>query len=382
VNDPDSIFKDYEDKGFWLHSIFAIAKIKSSYSSFIKVFPLKLTEEMVNDPTNLDKQIIILYHPSGNLEYILTSDSNLIERAKENIDFINEPVGTHLFISCLVIRGSTHDHDYDLTNVVRSLNGLNGWEVSIDDNCESFKIDIKTDFILDEHQIKTIIKKIQYILDFLAITLGVGLQIKYYRVGKILRKAPSVIFGIIEERFPSLDVQTIEKIRGIISLDEDINVIKARRGLNESYRENTLPSKLSRLWSCVEDLCFNEPQDHLLSPDELNKIKEFSGKLETLASDRERLDKFYSIISNPKILNLKGRNEIIAETISSKLGIAYAEAYDKIKEISRRRGEHVHNFQEDWEGLKDAKEFLERVLLRYAQWTPPRTTTGANTKSR
>jgi len=259
---------------------------------------------------------------------------------------------------------------YHLDLLVQSIENFDDWKISLSDRQGFFDIDIEMDDVLDDESVQLVLEQVENILDFIAVSRQVGFKIQHYSASYKPEKGLSIHWGEQEYRLPSMN--NIEKgiIRAIVQSKENTDILKARKCLNHCYIENTMPGRVSILWSGIEELFREEQPLPLLNIDEIKAIKKCIREIPSLATDRKRTDEFISAISDPQRMPLKSRNKIISEGISKKLDIPSDGVYKEIKKASTLRGKHVHELHNDWRELVECEKFLHSIIRNYLAKNP------------
>lgn len=344
-----------------------------------------MSREILLDPSNRTKSLILLRHPSsGHQVEILTSDERAIRRANELRDNQNEPVGIFISARCVALGSiSSRQRVFYIDQLVDSLDGLWGWKFKLGDVLGTFEVEIRLESIHEEDKEKALYK-LEHLLDFLAISRQVGFYIQHYHLAPIRRDGRIVIVGPEERILPAVTPGDIAIFEASSSLDQAFNAV---RGLRQAYIETTLPGRLSRLWATVEQV-FGSEAERLLTKDEVKvllactkSIESFKNnydrqkKLERELSDFEEedqdieeviLNRIKDAVSDPNRLSLINRNKRIAYKISQIMSISVGDAYHNVQKASKLRGKHVHKLSKvDIEAMEASEKFLQEALFHY-----------------
>jgi len=198
-------------------------------------------------------------------------------------------------------------------------------------------------------------------LDFLAYLYQVGFYIQHLSISQIPRLEPTVSVGPEERMLTAVTKEDIHDIEVVLSSPK---AIVAVRGLNQSYIENCMPSRLSMLWAAAEHVFSNKPE-RLLSNDEITSLFKAAEIIESLRKDPQRLGDLKKALQDPDRLPLKSRNLRMAEAIAPVMNITTEVAYTKVRTASKLRGKNVHRLSQDWKDIEDSEKFLQEALLRY-----------------
>ena len=333
-----------------------------SIANTISVFSIQLAPEILLDPPNRAKSLVMLRHPStGQQVEILTSDQRTIKRANEQLRYQREPIGTLVRAHCAALGGRTsRQRIFHLDRLVDSLKGLWDWDFKLGDTVGTFEVVIRLKST-DTGAIEETIDKLQRLLDCLAISQQVGFHIQHYSVVAIPRLEPSVSIGPEEMMLSPVTTEEIHNIVGAISSSE---AVVAAEGLNQAYIENCMPSRLSRLWAAVEDVFSGKPK-LLLKEAEVKYLVDQAKGIESLRTGSDRLKKLKEALSDPNRLPLVSRNERMADAIAPILSINVEEAYSKVRLASELRGKHGHQLLANWENIEASEKFLQEALLCY-----------------
>jgi hypothetical protein len=334
-----------------------------SIANTISVFSIQLAPEILLDPSNKTKYLVMLRHPStGQQVEIVTSDKRAISRANEQLRYQQEPIGTLICACCTALGGRTsRQRIFHLDRLVASLKGLWDWDFKLGDTVGTFEVVIRLKST-DRGAIEETIDKLQRLLDCLAISQQVGFHIQNYSVVAIPRLGPFVSSIGSEERM--LRPMAHEEIGDVEATLSSHEASVAARGLSQAYCETSMPSRLSRLWAAAEDVFGGKPE-LLLKEAEVKYLIGEANRIESLGNDPDRLKKLKDALSSPDRLPLVTRNERMADAIAPILGIGVKEAYSKVRLASELRGKHGHKLLENWANIEASEKFLQEALLCY-----------------
>ena len=249
-----------------------------------------------------------------------------------------------------------------MDKLIPSLDGFWGWKFELQKESGSFLVTIRMNSTA-LGDIEVVKSKTQHLLDYLAIQYDVGFLMQHVNVAPIPRMEHTVIWGQTERMFEPITFSEKEVYK---FLDIPDNILKSIRGLNQSYVENCMPSRLAILWSAFE-CAFDSKPTLLLETEEIKKIIKTAENIPSLIEDPERLEKFRAILLDPNRMPVKGRNRRMAEPVALLLKISEGEAYEKIKNISRIRGKHLHNIKDNWTEIDEAEKFLQEILKQFVK---------------
>ena len=357
------------EDGFLVMRIFKLSEQSdNNLKKMHRFFHINLEVDDLLNLKNRDKRIIILRHLStGDQIELLTSDQRVIDRAITQLQYQYEPVGTSIRANCIV--GSPIPTMYQiahLDNLIRSLDGLWGWEFKFKEEEEQVRLFvacIKLDSV-DERVIENAIKRFEQLMDYLSVKFRIGFQIQGITRSPIPRADVPYFCdsGPEEYMIPSLTHEELAKTESIISSSE---VMRVAKGLNQAYAATNLTSCHNRLWAAVEDI-FNITADRMFNDEEVDALIECVKKFDYFKNDNnnKKIDSLKSRLSDPKQFARRGRNERIADNLALTMGIDNEKAITKIKEASALRGKHGHTLdEENKRKLKESAKFLEDVLL-------------------
>jgi hypothetical protein len=261
---------------------------------------------------------------------------------------------------------STEERIFHLDNLVSSLDNLWGWKFKLGDKVGEFVVDINLNSWLAE-DIEKELGRIQILLDYLALRLGIGFSIRHHSVAYIPRaKVPFLgSWGAEERMVERIDKQDVSS--DIEQMMACVEYLQAARGLNEAYMENTMPGRLSRLWSATESTFSNKPQQ-LLTDEEIRLLVECIEQIPSLAKDSDRKKKLQDVLNDPNRLPLLTRNQRIANSIAAILEIDPVDSYERVRKAAELRGKHSHQITNvEMSDMEESEKFLQEALKRYLQ---------------
>ena len=339
--------------------------LKDGYFVVIVISASRIKKEnMKINPSDSGKSLLILRHKISNHRInMFTLDKNAIKRANEQYKYQEEPIGTMIRANCVALGGRcVRERIFQLDDLVASLNNFSDWKFELKKN-GIFEVVIKLDSI-DEGDIEETINKLQCLLDCLAISHEVGFHIQHFSKSSIKRLSGIYSIGPEERSLGKVNLDEIANIETIISTSNEASI--AARGLNQSYIENCLPSRLSMLWAASERV-FGSKAEKLLTDEEIKVFVRTANEIESLKTDTSRLEKFKQAIRDPNRLSFENRNVLIARAISQVMDISEDDAYSSIRDASRLRGNHVHNISMNWKDIEISEKFLQKALLCYLE---------------
>jgi hypothetical protein len=345
--------------------VFHLSKLtQESIVNFISVFSIQLAPEILLDPSNKTKSIVMLRHTStGQQIEIITSNERTISRANEQLRYQQEPIGTIIRARCAALGGRTsRQRIFHLDRLVASLDGLWGWKFILGDTVGTFEVVIRLKST-DTGTIEETIDKLQHILDCLAISLQVGFHIQHRSVAPIPRLAPSVSSGPEEMMVSPVTTEEINNIKANLSSRE---ASAAARGLSQAYCETSMSSRLSMLWAAAEEV-FGGGASPLFNKEEVRYLIGKAKRIESIGNDLERLKKLKEALSSPDRLPLVTRNERMAKAIAAIMNMSVDDVYSKVRKASELRGKQGHQLSknENWENIEASEKFLQEALLCY-----------------
>ena len=351
--------------GYFVIGIFSVGKIQrnngESVDKFIKVFNLRIGRDVLLDPKNRDKFIIILRKESAQQIEILTSDFQCINKAKRQLAFQNETIGISITVHCVASGGSSEpDQVPHIDSIIRQLDGFLDWNFKQIDTTK-FEVSKKLSSTNKENA-KQELNKLRLLLNYIAITRKIGIRVERYSIQEIPRFGPSHgIWGPLEWMVPPLSKEEIKRFEKFLSASPQIH--KIADGLNQVYLLTSPDLRLAVLWAITEAVFADTPVP-LLSHDEIENILNFATELPTLKGS-ERLSKLKNALSDPNRLPLKSRNRIISENIAKNLNLNAEDVYREIKKISKVRGKYLHRFKVKIKEVQEAEEYLRTLLEKY-----------------
>ena len=290
-------------------------------------------------------------------------DGEWIEiRTIDDVKSKDKAISILIKANCVVLgSSSSKERIFHIDDLVTSLDSNLGWEFELN-NLGGFDVNIRLDSI-EIVDIEKAINKLQCLLDCLAISQHVGFFIQHYSASPIQKSGISCSVGGVESLLDRVNLDEITTLNAVISSSNKSMI--AARGLNQSYIENCLPSRLSMLWSAVEEV-FKIESERLLTDDEIKNIIEAAEGIESLKEDKTRLELFKGAIKDPNRLPLMSRNEGIAKNISCVMDISEDDIYSKIRKTTSLRGKHVHTLSlRSWNEIEESEKFLQTALLYY-----------------
>jgi len=335
-----------------------------SIANTISVFSIQLAPEILLDPSNKTKSLVMLRHPSTCQQVeIVTSDERTISRANEQLRYQQEPIGALIRARCAALGGRTsRQRIFHLDRLVANLDGLWGWKFMLGDTVGTFEVVIRLKST-DTGAIEGTIDKLQRLLDCLAVSQQVGFHIQHRSVAPIPRLAPSVSSGPEEMMLSPVTPEEIGNIEATLSSRE---ASVAARGLSQAYCENSMPSRLSMLWAAAEEV-FGGGARPLLNEEEVKYLIGEAKRIESLGNDLDRLKRLKEALSSPDRLPLVTRNERMAKAIAPIMNVSVDDVYRKVRTASELRGKHGHQLSENehWENIEASERFLQEALLCY-----------------
>lgn len=343
----------------------ALSTLNQEGARFFSNVSTQLTPETLLDPSNRAKFLVRLINPStGNRVDLLTSDEHAISRAKDQLRYQREPVETFISVICAALGGSSaKERVFHLDRMVASLDGIWGWKLTLGEILGTFRVKIRIES-MDKDVAEEALENLQLLLHCLAVMRQVGFYIQHYSFESTPRCTQLPYFGATgpeEMMMAPVTHQEIDSIKATLSSRESMD---AARGLNDAYCENTMASRLSRLWATAEGVFGSKPQP-LLNEEEIKYLVAVAEGIESLSKDSDRLKKFKDALPNPFQLPLQSRNRLMAEAIAPIMGISDEEAHSKVSTASELRGKHGHGISRDLEGMEASEKFLQEALRRY-----------------
>jgi hypothetical protein len=141
LTDLETIQKAIADGYYVAGSISSVDKIQrnneaflrkgnyaQSVDAFINVYDLKTAKDVLLDPRNKNKFVIVLKKPSNKQIEIVTSDLQCIEKVKQQLAYQNEPVGISISAYCVASGGSSEpDQIPHVDRIIPQLDQFGGW---------------------------------------------------------------------------------------------------------------------------------------------------------------------------------------------------------------------------------------------------------------
>ena len=331
-----------------------------SADAFIAVYDLQTGKDVLLDPQNKNKFVIVLKKASSKQIEIVTSDSQSVERAKQQLKYQNEPVGTLITAHCTANGTSPNPEEIlHLDILLPKLDGLWGWRFKQIDQGR-FEVELRIKSIEEKDATENLVK-LQQLLNYISLARKIGLQVRRYAVSRIPRFGPfHGIWGPEEWMVNPLSQKELDDIHSFISSPE---VLEIAEGLNQVYLLTSMPSRLSILWALTEKI-FVDAAQHLLSEGEVDTLLGVASNIATL-KESPRLEKLRCTLKNKDQFSLKGRNERISENIAKKLGWNFDEVFPEIKAASDVRGKFLHRLKADDEKVGASEKYLRTMLESY-----------------
>lgn len=342
--------------------VIPIANLYNSISKFLAVFDISDSRQTLLDPRNRDKTLIMLKHPSTKQRIqIITSDVTTINKALAQRRYQEEPIGLLIRAQCSALGGRSSDERvFHLDQLIPSIDGLWNWHFKLGKTVGTFEA-IKRLETTNSFAAEKDLDSLSHLLGSLAYIYQVGFFIQHSTISKILRMETTVSWGPEERMLSAITKKEVQDIESLLASPEAIVAIK---GLNQAYIENCMPSRLSMLWSAVEQV-FSSRSEPLLNKKEIEALLKAADKIESLKADNKRLTNLSEALKNPDRLPLKSRNLRMAEAIASVLKMDFNMAYSKVKKASEMRGKNVHSLAQSWKDIKESEAFLQKALLAY-----------------
>jgi hypothetical protein len=342
-----------------------LSKLDHKGARFFSNDSTQLSPEILLDPSNRDKYLVSLINPSnGHRVNLLTSNENVIRRSKEQLRYQQEPVESFILVLCAALGGkSSREKFIHVDNMVTGLDGLWGWKFTLGDFSGTFKVKIRIASQARD-MVEEVLEKLQLLLYCLAVIHQVGFHIQHYSFTSTPRCTQLPYWGATgpaERMLTPVKLLDIENIKATLLSGEALD---AARGLNEAYIENTMASRLSRLWAAVETVFGSDPQ-RLLEEEEISSILAAAKGIESLSKDSYRLDRLKQILVNPLQSPLHSRNEVIAKAIAPVLDISVDDAYSKVRNAARLRGKLGHGMPTNISSMENSEKFLQEALVCY-----------------
>lgn len=372
MTDFEIIEKAISD-GYYVVGIFSIAKIQNgdnesrrtgnfaqSVDAFIKTFNIQKGKDVLLNPENRDKFIVILKKECGNQIEIITSCSECIKKTEQQLAYQNEPVGIMIRVECIALGGSSEpDQITYVDQLISQLDNLLGWHFK-QTGKSTFEVSKKLDST-NEEDAKQELNRLHDLLNYIAITIKSGIRIERYAVSKIPRVGP--YHGILgpDEFRPSITVEEVKRFEKFLSAPPEIREIAS--ALNQVYTLKSRESRLALLWAITEAVFADEPKPLLLD----NEIKSILKCAMETVKGQERLKELEKVLKDPNRLPSKSRNRRISENIAKALELNAEDVYQKIKTIAKIRGRYLHRLKSESEKLRIAEKYLRDILEAYLE---------------
>ena len=336
---------------------------QKSFLNFISVFSIKLSQQILLDPSNRNKTLIMLRQPStGQQIEIITSEDHIITMAKTQQNYQNETIGMLIRSRCCALGGqSSNERIFHLDQLVASLDGFCNWQFKLGETVGVFEATKRLETI-DRGSAEEELVKLNQLLDFLAYFYQVGFHIQHSTISQIPRLEPTVSVGPTERMLTAITQKEI--LPDLEVMLASPKALVAIKGLNQSYIENCMPSRLSMLWATAEHVFSSKPE-RLLSIDEITFLFKTAETIESLKKDKQRLEKLKNALNDPDRLSVKSRNLRMAENIALVMHISTNEAESKVRKASQMRGKNLHRLSQNWKDIEDSEKFLQEALLCY-----------------
>ncbi|HOB58892.1 MAG TPA: hypothetical protein PKZ57_02295 [Methanoregulaceae archaeon] len=362
--DKEQLIEYFNQNYLIIGPILEISKI-SDRENFCQVFPVEISR--LENFSNQDKTLIMLRRGKDTI-VIISQDDETIELARQKLKDQEIIVGIQITVFCEVSGTDIVDLGiFDLESFVASLNEVSDWAFKSNNSDSTFDLCAKIEGYNDQ-AIMDIIESIRRFLDLLAVSQDIGILVHKIVTSPITKdNRPILTFGRQYRRIKKPSAESLLKIKQVLNSKEE-ELFIAANGLNHSYVEKCLPSRLSMLWATVETLFKMKPK-HLLEENEVTSILiliDQSGILGS-AEDKWRLEKLKNGIKDSNLFSYKNRNERIAQAISEELNLDFNETLSHIKRISFIRGKHLHDLTADWDEIRGAEKYLQELLKMYAK---------------
>jgi hypothetical protein len=334
-------------EGYLVHHIRNISNhTVQSLKEVHKFFDMSTNLDVLLNPDNRQKSIILLKNLSlGKNVEIVTEDINTIKKAEEQLRYQNEPIGAILHVNVSALGGSsTKERIFHLDNLVSSLDNLWGWKFKLGDKVGEFVIDINLNSWLAV-DIERELGRIQILLDYLAVRLGIGFLIRHHSFAHIPRaNVPFVKYiGAVERMVELIDKQDISR-------------------------------DLEQMMACVEYLqaahesTFSDKPQKLLTNGEIKLLIKCIEQIPSLDNDNDRKRKLEEVLNDPNRLPLLTRNQRIANSIAAVLKIDPVDCYGRVRRTAELRGKHSHQITDvEMSEMEKSEKFLQKALRRYLQ---------------
>lgn len=362
--------------GYHIIGIFSVDKIQQNHEeslktgfvagsvdAFIETSNLRIEKNVLLDPKNKGKFIIVLRKEPASCIGFLTSDPQCLNRAKQQLAFQNESIGLHITVRFSVSGGSSEPNQVSyIDKIIDQLNQLLGWDFKkINDTY--FEGNKELSSTNEEDAVKEL-EKLRTLLTYIAICRKIGIRIESYMISKIPRLGPYICYtGPQEFMAPPLTADELKRFETFVSASPEIR--KLAEGLNETYLLKSPQNRLIILWAITEAI-FNDEPEPLLSKDEVESILDFAAKLPTLRGSK-RLEELRRALSDPNRLPSKSRNRRISENMAKELNLDAEGVYRNLQKTSSVVAKYRHRFEAEVEEARSAERFLRPLLERYLE---------------
>ena len=331
----------------------------------IKVFSIKTDPEVLLDPSNAGKSLILLRPASGTKPpfEMITSDERTVRRADEQSKYQMEPVAMIVSAHCVALGGSSaSERILHLDQLVPSLNGLHGWTFKLGDIRGTMEVETRVESTNRADALE-VIQKLERLLDCLAIVQQVGFHIQHYSFADVPRLYPVYVkaYGPTERMLKAVSRGEIDAVESLLSSSQNSG---SACGLRQAYCELLPASRLWRLWAALEGAFGNKPE-RLLAKKEVAELVKCAKCIDSLAGDDDRITRLEQGLMNPIQLPLMSRNWAIATEIASVMGISAEDAYSKVTKASEMRAKSGHGLSSDLSGIEASEKFCQEALRCY-----------------
>lgn len=368
-SDQLPVLRDLVRRGYLVQAIFAISSITQSlggdfFATFVGFDQFRST---IFDPDNAEKKVILLIDESANDRPVfLTDNEDVIEYARVEKERQDELIDIDIHAVCIALGGLdyTDRRFFDIEQFVESIDQKWGWRFRPGEREGEFFGEFHLDTydpILAEQKVA----ELQVILDIIAVGKGIGFQVQHHSFSSHHRMTrPSIgAMSQTSRRLPILSSSNIGATRFLLE-HPDPELERAFRGINQSYIENCLPSRLSMLWATAEELFGGKPRP-LLSDDEIRSLLTAVDQIESIKEDKRKYDRITTILKDPQYISEKSRNEMIAESIAKYLPLPKEDIVREVKQASSIRGKNVHQIRKDWSEIKESEKFLRSAIIAF-----------------
>lgn len=363
------ILRDLVGRGYYVQAIFAISSITQPaggdfFATFVGFNQFRST---IFDPGNAEKKVILLIDRSGHDRPVfLTDNEDVIEYARVEKERQDEPIDIDIHAVCIALGGPdyTDRRFFDIEQFVESIDQKWGWRFRPGKREGEFFGELHLD-AYDPPLAEQKIAELQVILDIIAVGKGIGFQVQHHSFSSHPRETHPTIGarGQTSRRLPILSSNNIGATRFLLE-HPDPELELAFRGINQSYIENCLPSRLSMLWATAEELFGGKPRP-LLSADEIQSLIAAVDQIDSIKQDRRKYDRIRTILKDPQFISERSRNEMIAANISKYLPLSEEDIVRKIKQASSIRGKNVHQIRRDWSEIRESEKFLRSAIISF-----------------